>query len=576
MDGWGNILTGLGNPAKDSNESTTFSARKPRDQYEIDRLYEQDDVFPLVIDKIPEHGTRRFIRVTGAMDERGRPDKDFSRQVGEALELVDAQSKVYDIWRLHRLHGGALGLLGADDGQTPDKALDLERIKSVKYINVVSRHEVSVAEVNADPFSENYRQPEFYKIKGSGIETIANNISRANGRGSVINLYGLDAKRTNLIHYTRVLRLPRHLAASDTSKCVKEGWDNAVIERVWEPLRQFGSLFGYLEAQFPTLSQGVLKMKGLAEISAIKGADSKLMTRLNILQLARSMFNMVLIDDTESFETRTTAAMGSEAIVRVMDRLAAACEMPLSILFGQPPTGLSTDDESGRRAFYDSVANKQRRLLRKMLTRLITILIKAKEGPLEGKEPHNWNFDFLPLEEPNDKDRADTEFVRVQAEEKQVMMGVLTPQEVRSRLANDPQCPYQLDVANDEAVDDLDDVDETELTPEEIAALRPEGKTPTTNSIEKAADTALNGAQVEAAKGIVTDVAGRILPRDTGVAMLIEFFNIDPARAQRILGSVGKTFFNTADQTATTAPETTPPFENPTKTSSKFDGAASK
>lgn len=65
---------------------------------------------------------------------------------------------------------------------------------------------------------------------------------------------------------------------------------------------------------------------------------------------------------------------------------------------------------------------------------------------------------------------------------------------------------------------------------------------PTGEPEEKAADSALNGAQVTAAKDIVASVAAGAIPRDTGVSMLVEFFNIDQARADRIMGSVGRGF----------------------------------
>jgi hypothetical protein len=63
-----------------------------------------------------------------------------------------------------------------------------------------------------------------------------------------------------------------------------------------------------------------------------------------------------------------------------------------------------------------------------------------------------------------------------------------------------------------------------------------------TTGVEKAQDTALNGAQVEAAVGIVEKVAAGTLPRAAGVSMLIEFFNLDPARADRLMGDVGRGF----------------------------------
>ena len=52
----------------------------------------------------------------------------------------------------------------------------------------------------------------------------------------------------------------------------------------------------------------------------------------------------------------------------------------------------------------------------------------------------------------------------------------------------------------------------------------------------------LNGAQVTAAQGIVEAVAAGNLPRDTGLNMLIEFFSIPPAAANRIMGRVGMGF----------------------------------
>lgn len=55
--------------------------------------------------------------------------------------------------------------------------------------------------------------------------------------------------------------------------------------------------------------------------------------------------------------------------------------------------------------------------------------------------------------------------------------------------------------------------------------------------------TALNGAQVTSAVGIVQAVASRQLPRDSGLAMLERFFSLRREDAESIMGSVGSTFF---------------------------------
>ncbi len=67
------------------------------------------------------------------------------------------------------------------------------------------------------------------------------------------------------------------------------------------------------------------------------------------------------------------------------------------------------------------------------------------------------------------------------------------------------------------------------------------------DAVDKAQDTALNGAQVQAAQGIVQEVAAGRLPRATGVEMLIAFFNLDPKVATKIMGTVGAGFVPTDD-----------------------------
>lgn len=59
---------------------------------------------------------------------------------------------------------------------------------------------------------------------------------------------------------------------------------------------------------------------------------------------------------------------------------------------------------------------------------------------------------------------------------------------------------------------------------------------------EPAANTALNGAQVGAARNIITAVAAGELPRETGVQMLVSFFNLPAPVAEAVMGAVGRSF----------------------------------
>jgi hypothetical protein len=65
---------------------------------------------------------------------------------------------------------------------------------------------------------------------------------------------------------------------------------------------------------------------------------------------------------------------------------------------------------------------------------------------------------------------------------------------------------------------------------------------------QPASSVALNGAQVQAAQGIITSVAKGELPRATGVEMLVQFFNMDAASAETLMGTVGGSFVIAAQE----------------------------
>lgn len=103
-----------------------------------------------------------------------------------------------------------------------------------------------------------------------------------------------------------------------------------------------------------------------------------------------------------------------------------------------------------------------------------------------------------------------------------------------------PGCTY------DEAVDAIEKIAEVneKLRPGAKGPdEKPDPNAPGADGAAKAADTALNGAQVSAAQAIVLSVATRQLPRESGLAQLQEFFNLAPEAAERIMGEVGRSFF---------------------------------
>jgi len=81
----------------------------------------------------------------------------------------------------------------------------------------------------------------------------------------------------------------------------------------------------------------------------------------------------------------------------------------------------------------------------------------------------------------------------------------------------------------------------TEGTPQAAAPEESVAAAATSAGVPASA-VAMNGAQVQAAQGIVQAVAEGKLPRATGVAMLVQFFNMPEEAADAMMGEVGRSF----------------------------------
>ena len=73
-----------------------------------------------------------------------------------------------------------------------------------------------------------------------------------------------------------------------------------------------------------------------------------------------------------------------------------------------------------------------------------------------------------------------------------------------------------------------------------VPDVKPDTVPATGQDLQTTEATVLNGAQISAAKDIVLAVVAGELPRDAGIGMLQTFFNLQPEKAEQIMGSAGK------------------------------------
>lgn len=420
FDGWQNVMTGLGVEGKDTRSAALPLMRELSPQ-SIEALYEHSGLFACMVDAVPAHGTRRWIRLTINKPD-GTADEELVRKTMKRAKELHARFKLFDASRIARLRGGSVIVPLINDGRRPDQPLNILGVRAFTGLEVFSRDEIEPL-ADMDRTTRQYENPRQYRFVTGGPRDI------------------IDA--------SRLFRF-RGIQTTEYRDTQRLGWGLPIAERVWDAVRMFENATEYHEAMFKDIVQGVLTVEGLADMLASDDGNETLIKRLRLMMLVASAFNAVLLDKDEKYERRTLNMSGaSDAMRPLMVNASAQSRIPVSILFGQEAGGLSTKDSTGETMWNDNIAEWQENEPTDFLDWLFTLIFADQSGPTKGVIPESWSVEWLPLKEPTDKEEADTEHVRVQDDIALVSENIITPMEARSRMLNDPRCRYELDSSLD-------------------------------------------------------------------------------------------------------------------------------
>lgn len=176
-----------------------------------------------------------------------------------------------------------------------------------------------------------------------------------------------------------------------------------------------------------------------AELQAGAAWDN-LDRRVSELVRYRTNDGVFLIDkDSENVIKLETPLSGVTDIVRqALEFLAALNRTPAVKLLGISPSGFSATGESDIRNYYDHIKSQQEKVLRAGILRALECIQLHEFGALD----RTLGFDFAPLGEEDraalatqQKTRADTAAVYLDR-------GVVSAEEVRASLANDPDSGF--------------------------------------------------------------------------------------------------------------------------------------
>lgn len=405
IDGWQNVLTNLGKANKDKRTGMR-AIECYLDQKTIEAVYQIDDMFAKIVDRLPEDMTREGFTITVDGEDR-------TEEIQEIFKKYDLDSKIEEGLKWARLYGGAGAVMGVKDGKFPWEPVEFASIKTLEYITMLDRHRLvsdgGGDNIDSNLSSSNFGRPVFYRLQNSSIKINERNFMK--------------------IHNSRVIRFNGVKLGNDQMVYV-DYWGDSILSRLYNVLRNFQGTHDSAATIMTDFTQLIVKLKDLADMIA-SGDDQLVQARLQLMGMTASIVNAIVIEEGEEAERKTTNVAGlPDMIDRIGWRLVAATEYPQTILLSQGPKGgLGSEGESEKRDYYDFVKNRQESHLRPILDQFLTFIFLAKDGPTSGKLP-KWETKFVPLWQPTEKEIVETRKSQMETDKGYIEAQVLDPREV--------------------------------------------------------------------------------------------------------------------------------------------------
>lgn len=426
QDNWSNFFAGL-NGKKDKSKYTEFGDVTLLDDYTLGAMYMADGLGGRIIDVVADDMTREWIYLEGPADDI----------IKEELVRLDAEKHFNEAIKWQRLYGGSLLIMGIMDGQMPDKKVNENRIRNIEYLKVVDR---TCIPINECVFDTNPRSPNFGKVMVYKVK-----------------LRVKDQEISMMVHASRCIPffndpVPSYIGSA--SSLDLRYWGMSSLQRVYEDIRDLGGISQSTVNILYEFIVGKYKLEHLNEMLA-QGAEKQLVTRMEIMELSKSILNAVILSSNEEY-TRDYATLAGlpEVIDRFMLKLSGSTGIPVTRLFGRSPAGLNATGESDLRNYYDLVEAQQRNRLFPPLRRLVTLLCKFK-----GVEVPEIEFNSLyQLDEKEkadvEKTYAEIEEIKSRIEKNEIETQVRSQEEIR--VARGYQAPAELDEpdSDDDGVND--------------------------------------------------------------------------------------------------------------------------
>ena len=381
LDAFTNVLARLGAGTPNLLEGTEYSLQRlSRDFNQLNALYRESWIIRRIIDVIPSDMLKNWITITSGIDP------DVEKKLSISLRRTQLIDKLKRGMQWGRLYGGALGvMLVKHQGYDLSQPLRLDWIMPGDFAGLLIFDRWNgvnpSSELIEDISDPDYGFPKYYTVTDPA------------GGGSV------------KIHHSRGVRFTGNTLPF-WEEIAEMQWGASVVESIFDELRKRDNVSWNIAQLTFMANIRVLKMQDLGQLLAATDSESQaeLLRTLEAQNMLLNNMGMQVMDAADGLETHQYTFGGlADCYQQFIMDISGAAEIPVTKLFGRSPSGLNATGESDLQNYYDMIAEKQEAVLRPILNKVLPPFIISTIGSL----PEDFDFDFDPVAEPTDKERAD-------------------------------------------------------------------------------------------------------------------------------------------------------------------------
>lgn len=328
-----------------------------------------------------------------------KADPDVVEKIENEEKRLGIQHKTNAALLRARLYGGAALVLGTRNG-LPQEPLDVETaaIHGLKYVHVLSKHELIAGEPDRDIQSPTFGLPLTYQINSPNTGPVT-------------------------IHASRVIRfVGQELPSRDISGT--DGWGDSILQAVHDAVMNVASSSAGVAAMIQEAKVDVIRVPNLMAGMGDEDYKSRLFDRFTVANQMKSVTSALLLDKEDEWERITMDFTHLAEIVKLYLLIASgAADIPATRLIGQSAQGLNATGEGDLINYYDSIGSFQENVLTPAMDPLDRIILASA---VKSPDPGIW-YEWSPLWQLSDEKRAIVNKTKADTFKVDVDAGIIDP-----------------------------------------------------------------------------------------------------------------------------------------------------